>query len=60
MPRGLSPIDIKVAVAESPVWPDFQLNELAEVVLIQFKQVGHNGLLLQRGGNNFDLRRRIL
>src|ERR1700757_4302112 len=60
MPRGLSPVNIKIAVAKPPVRPDFQLYELGEVVLIEFKQIGQDCLLLQRGRNDFDIGSRLL
>ena len=55
MPRGFSPIDIKVAIAKPPIRPDFQFNKLAEVVRIELKQIGQDRLLLQQGGNDFDI-----
>src|SRR6516165_2309025 len=54
MPRGLGPVEIKVAEAEPPVRPDFQIDEVAEVVTVEFQQIGQDRLLLQRGRHDFD------
>ncbi len=44
-------------VPEAAVVTQIQITELAEIMGVQFQQVGQDGLLIRRGGNEFDARK---
>src|ERR1700677_4031398 len=52
MPLGIGPIQFKVLVAESSIFPWLYIEELAEVISVQLKQVRNYGLLLSRRANH--------
>lgn len=60
MSARFAPIKWKAAVAELAVSPEFYIEDIAEIVCVQFKQVSQNRLLLRVSTDNLDVRGGLL